>query len=131
MRSPERKKWLAVPLAIALGLGLTACGSSSEQSNPNTTESLRTEDTHEGALFDVKRTFQDGVMVTEIQIGDSVDSTIRSFCVGSDLVEYNDIVHGGGMARSANHPACADDGQLTLEEFPTAQNMATTTTTLG
>lgn len=122
-----------IALPVAMAISLVACSSEGEPVEDQGVEEPRTEVAVPGELFDITIFFEDGVMATVIDTGNHYSTgSIKSFCNGTDLVEYSNVDRGGGMSRSVNHPAC-DDGTLTPDDFPSPEQLAnpTTTTTVG
>ena len=113
-----------VTLAVAMGLGASACGGGD---SAEAQSSVRHESKpHSSGLTHDTQYYPDGTRILRFGGQRDVDgyatyipTDVYEFCDGRDLVEVPIVYHldnTGLASRSPNHPAC-DDGKLTPADF--------------
>ena len=108
----ERLLQRVMPLVVVLGLGAVGCGESTKTREVNTKTTVVT-----GSGVTITQIYtEDGRRITRTN-GFSAED-VFDYCDGPDLVERTEWTRfdTSGLARSPNHPACAD-GRLDPADF--------------
>jgi|GEM_PF-5794854 len=114
----NRNRLLALPLALTLGLGLTACGGSKGGNEHKETSVTGNSAVQSGGIKSSTTFYNNGTRELKID-----RLNIEEVCDGPDLVEtsyyltrFGDGGSGMSIDRSVNYPGCAD-GKLTPSDF--------------